>query len=167
MSTKYAFLDRDGTLIYEPQDTHQIDRLEKLQILEGVIEGLQRLRDVGYKLILISNQDGIGTPSFPREAFKQVQNHILETFQNQGIMFEAVFVCPHLSEDNCSCRKPKTGLVDSFLEEHKEEIDWENSFMCGDRDTDEEFAQNIGLRFIPTQTNGSFGEVLKKVYNGG
>ena len=167
MSTKYAFLDRDGTLIYEPQDTHQIDRLEKLQILEGVIKGLQRLRETGYKLILISNQDGVGTPSFPWEAFKQVQSRMLEIFREHDIVFEEVFVCPHLPEDACSCRKPKTGLVDSFLEEHKEEIDWENSFMCGDRDTDKEFAQNIGLRFIPTQTNASFREVLKKVYNEG
>lgn len=156
---KYAFLDRDGTLIYEPQDTYQIDSLEKLRILEGVIVGLKKLKDIGYKLVMISNQDGLGTSSFPKEDFKAPHNKMLEIFRENDIEFERIFICPHLPKDNCDCRKPKLGLVKAFL--GKNEIDREESFVCGDRQSDEQFAKNLGIRFIPMITNGKFPDFFK------
>lgn len=157
---KYAFLDRDGTLLFEPQDTFQIDALEKFNILGGVIEGLQVLIKQGYKLILISNQDGLGTKSFPKKNFLTIQNKLLSTLKEEGIIFEKIFICPHFPEENCFCRKPKTGLVEKLIKDEK--IDKNNSFVCGDRDTDKLFAKNIGIKFLPMKTNGNFYSAIKE-----
>lgn len=154
LAQKYAFLDRDGALIFEPQDTYQIDSLEKLQILPGVIEGLQKLIAQDYKLALISNQDGLGTPSFPKENFDAPQNRMLEIFKENGITFDQIFICPHFLDAGCACRKPKTGLVDAFFKITM--VNKSSSFMYGDRDTDRQFAENIGIRFVKAQTNGIF-----------
>lgn len=152
---KYAFIDRDGVLIFEPQDTFQIDSLEKLEILDGVIEALQKLQSAGYKLIMVSNQNGVGTESFPKEDFERPQARMLEIFTEKGVQFQRVFVCPHFASDNCNCRKPKTGLVDDFLEGL--EIDRENSFMVGDRETDVQFGENIGVKGYRIKTNDPNG----------
>ena len=167
MLKKYAFLDRDGALIYEPpsEETapgdvpYQIDSVEKLKILPGVIEGLQKLKDGKYKLILISNQDGMGTPIFPKETFEAPQNDMLTVFKDNGIEFDEIFVCPHTPEDNCDCRKPKTGLVKELFE--RENVDMENSFMYGDRESDEKFAKNLGIKFVKAETNGEFKLLTK------
>jgi imidazoleglycerol-phosphate dehydratase/histidinol-phosphatase len=153
MLKKYAFLDRDGTLIYEPQDNFQIDSLEKLKILPGVIDGLKKLIGDGFSLVIVTNQDGLGETSFPLENFEIPQNKMLEIFRENGIEFAAVFVCPHRASDNCSCRKPKTGLVDGFF---KDKVDVDNSFVYGDRETDREFAKNLNLKFFKAKTNGKF-----------
>ncbi len=155
---KIAFLDRDGTLIFEPQDTFQIDSIEKLKILDGVVRGLKKLTKQGYELIIISNQDGLGTSSFPQADFDAPQDKMLNLFEENGITFSRIFVCPHLPSKNCGCRKPKTGLVKKFLRDNQ--IDKINSFMCGDRPTDKLFAKNIGVKFIPMQTNGDFYKAL-------
>lgn len=147
---KYAFLDRDGTLIYEPQDTFQIDSLEKLKILNGVIKALKQLKIKGYKFIIVSNQDGLGTKSFPQKDFEKPQNKMLKIFAAAGINFEKIFICPHMPEDNCNCRKPKTGLLDEFMKNNS--IDKDKSFVCGDRQTDKELAKNLGLKFIPIKS---------------
>ncbi len=162
MKQKYAFLDRDGTLIYEPpeEDTpsgdvpYQIDSLKKLKILNGVIEGLKGLIDLGYKLVMISNQNGLGLKIFPRANFERPHQEMLKIFKRNGIFFEEIFICPHLPEDNCNCRKPKTGLLEEFFD--RNEIDMENSFVCGDRDSDRELAKNLGIKFIGMKTNGEF-----------
>jgi imidazoleglycerol-phosphate dehydratase/histidinol-phosphatase len=159
---KYALLDRDGTLIHEPADK-QIDRLEKLTVLEGVIEGLQELKKMGYKLLLVSNQDGLGTPLFPLPDFEKTQRRMLEIFEHHGITFEALLICPHLAGENCRCRKPNTGLVDEFLRGTGETIDWKRSFVCGDRESDRLFALNLGARFILMETNGVFTNVLRQL----
>lgn len=151
---KYAFLDRDGALINEPQTDFQIDSLEKLQILDGVIEGLQWLQQQGYTLIMVSNQNGIGTASFPYPAFDEPHQIMLNIFKDNGIEFERIFICPHFPEDNCLCRKPLTGLVDYWLT--TVEMDKTKSFMYGDRDTDRQFADNTGIQFIKTKTNMAF-----------
>jgi len=156
---KYAFIDRDGTLIFEPQDTYQIDSLEKLKILDGVIEGLKKLQTKGYQLIMISNQDGLGTDSFPKDSFDAPQNKMLELFKKEGIVFEKIFVCPHFAFENCDCRKPKLGLIKDFLNESK--IDMDSSFVVGDRDSDREYANNIGIKFVPMKTNDNFYKALK------
>jgi len=157
-SKKYAFIDRDGTLIFEPQDTFQIDSIEKLKILDGAIRGLKELIRQGYELIMISNQDGLGTSSFPQANFDAPQNKMLGIFEENGIKFKKIFICPHLSSKNCGCRKPKTGLIKKFLRDNQ--IDKNSSFVCGDRATDKLFAKNVGIKFISMQTNADFYKAL-------
>lgn len=156
---RYAFLDRDGTLIFEPQDTYQVDSVKKLKILDGVIDGLQDLKSRGYSLIMISNQDGLGTSSFPQENFRRPQEKMLKIFRDNGIVFDEVFVCPHLPNESCNCRKPKTGLVEDFL--RNANIDKTVSLVCGDRNSDQQFAEKIGISFIPMDTNGNFYKAIK------
>lgn len=147
---KIAFLDRDGTLILEPGD-EQVDRLDKIALVPGVIPALVRLRDAGYEFVMVTNQDGLGTPAFPAAAFAQVQDFVLGLFQSQGITFTEVFVCPHRPEERCSCRKPSPGHLGDFLS--RVAIDRDRSFVAGDRATDLEFARNIGVpgfRIDPT-----------------
>lgn len=158
---KCAFLDRDGTLIFEPQDNFQIDSLAKLKILDGVIKGLKKLKSMDYSLIMVSNQDGLGTPLFLQENFDAPQEKMLAAFRKNGIIFDEVLICPHFPNEACNCRKPKTGLVEEFLRTAK--VDKTASFICGDRNSDRQFAQNVGLRFIPMQTNGDFYEAIKLV----
>ena len=142
---KIIFIDRDGTIIREPRDK-QIDSLEKLEFIPGIISGLALLRDAGFSLVMVSNQDGLGTKRYPKRAFQKVQQKILTLLDGEGIRFEKIFVCPHHTNDICSCRKPKTGLVDRFLKQNK--IDESHSFVLGDRNTDVTFAKNIGLRSV-------------------
>ena len=168
MLKKYAFLDRDGTLIYEPtpEETkegdipYQIDSLEKLKILDGVIEGLQKLQKSAYKLVMVSNQDALGTDIFPQESFDIPHNQMLKIFQENGIEFVEVLICTHKDEDNCKCRKPKTELIDMFLNKQNSDWDKENSFICGDSPCDKKLAENLGLRFVAMETNSDFGEVI-------
>jgi imidazoleglycerol-phosphate dehydratase/histidinol-phosphatase len=142
---KIAFLDRDGTLILEPPD-EQVDRLDKVVLVHGVIPALLRLRDAGYQFVMVSNQDGRGTKSFPEEDFQRVQQFVLALFGSQGIGFREVFICPHKAADGCACRKPRVGLLTEFLS--RTPLDRAASVVIGDRATDLELAANIGLRGI-------------------
>lgn len=142
---KVAFLDRDGTLIHEPPD-EQVDRLDKVALVPGVIPALLRLRDAGYRFVMVSNQDGRGTPAFPEEDFRLVQDFVLELFRSQGLEFDEVFICPHLPADGCACRKPRTALLTGFLS--RAPLDRAASVVIGDRPTDLELAANLGLRGI-------------------
>lgn len=142
---KIAFLDRDGTLIHEPPD-EQVDRLDKVRLVEGVVPALLRLRDAGYEFVMVSNQDGRGTTSFPERDFQVVQEFVLEVFRSQGIGFRDIFICPHLPGDGCACRKPRTGLLTDFL--RATSLDRSASVVIGDRDSDMELAANIGLRSL-------------------
>jgi len=151
---KIAFLDRDGTLIWEPSETRQVDRLDKLRILPGAREGLLALVQAGYTLVMVSNQDGMGTRSFPRRSFEIPQKALLRKLQSDGIRFQDIFICPHFSDSRCGCRKPRTGLVKDFL--RRNDIDRGSSMVIGDRETDEEFAKNLGIRFVRMETNGRF-----------
>lgn len=151
---KVAFLDRDGTLLFEPVDTKKIDSLERLKILPGVVDGLKNLLSEGYKLVMVSNQNGIGTEDFPVENFRIPQEKFLELLKKEEVEFYKIFICPDIPEANCLCRKPKTGLVDEFIESEK--VDLKNSFMLGDRATDIEFAKNIGVAGFRMMTNSSF-----------
>lgn len=149
------FVDRDGTLIEEPPD-EQVDSLGKVRFMPGVFGALGELRDRGYRFAMVTNQDGLGTAGFPRAAFEAVQRFVLETFASQGIGFEAVFVCPHLRGDECACRKPRTGLVDAWVKEH--DVDLAASAMIGDRDTDLQFAANLGVRALRVRRDGEAAE---------
>lgn len=140
---KVLFIDRDGTLIEEPPD-NQVDSLEKVRLAPGVIPALIRLRNQGYRFVMVTNQDGLGTKAFPEERFDVCHNHILALFRSQGIEFDRVFVCPHHEEDGCECRKPRTGLVTKFLAETA--LDISACAVIGDRDTDLQFADRLGAR---------------------
>ncbi|HEV7986822.1 MAG TPA: histidinol-phosphatase, partial [Steroidobacteraceae bacterium] len=137
------FVDRDGTLIEEPHD-EQVDRLDKVRLMPGVFAALQTLKAAGYRLIMVTNQDGIGSERFPREHFELAHDFVLDLFRSQGIEFDAIFVCPHFAHEQCECRKPRTGLVTGYLQQHT--LDPERSAMIGDRDTDLEFARALGIR---------------------
>jgi imidazoleglycerol-phosphate dehydratase/histidinol-phosphatase len=151
---RIAFLDRDGTLISEPTDTRQIDSIEKVEVLPGVVQGIRRLQEEGYKLVVISNQDGRGTSSFPEEDFQKAHRRFLGLLRKEGIEFYRILVCPHLPEENCRCRKPRTGLVEDFLKE--DDVDLDRSIMVGDREADMEFAKNLGVWGVRMETNGAF-----------
>lgn len=140
---RIAFLDRDGTLVREPAD-EQVDRLDKIELVPGVIPALLQLKQAGYQFVMVSNQDGLGTDSFPQSDFESTQNFILQLFASQGIEFRDIFICPHFPADNCSCRKPLPGLLGSFMSDV--EIDRARSIVVGDRPSDVELATNIGVR---------------------
>jgi imidazoleglycerol-phosphate dehydratase/histidinol-phosphatase len=140
---KILFIDRDGTLIAEPFD-QQVDRLDKFALEPAVIPALLRLRDAGWKFVMVTNQDGLGTPSFREEEFRPPQKLLLDLLSSQGIDFEAVRVCPHTSADRCDCRKPKLGLLADYVKD----VTWSRdlSAVIGDRETDLQLAQNLGIR---------------------
>ena len=148
---RILFIDRDGTLIVEPPD-EQIDSLEKLELVPGVIPALLELADHGYRFVMVSNQDGLGTDSFPEDEFRVPHEHILALFESQGISFEAIFICPHLPEDRCECRKPRTGLLTRYLAETS--IDLDHSAVIGDRETDVELASRLGVRGLLIDDQG-------------
>jgi imidazoleglycerol-phosphate dehydratase/histidinol-phosphatase len=155
MSSPVLFIDRDGTLVEEPPD-HQVDSLSKIRFMPGVFAALSELQRRGFRLVMISNQDGLGTTSFPRKAFEQSHNFIRAAFESQGITFAQEFICPHLPADGCECRKPKTGLVRDFM--RYGEIDLANSAVIGDRETDLELARNLGIRGLRVLQNGTDAE---------
>jgi imidazoleglycerol-phosphate dehydratase/histidinol-phosphatase len=139
---RIAFVDRDGTLVKEPED-QQVDRIDKIDLVPGVIPALIRLRDAGFGLVMVSNQDGRGTDSFPEDDFLIPQKFILELFASQGLVFEEIFVCPHFDSDGCNCRKPLPGLLGDYFD--RVNVDRANSLMVGDRETDVQFARNINV----------------------
>jgi imidazoleglycerol-phosphate dehydratase/histidinol-phosphatase len=152
---KVLFIDRDGTLIEEPAD-QQIDSLQKLRLLPGVIPALLRLRDAGYRIVMVSNQDGLGTSSFPEPTFREPHEFLRELLASQGVVFEAEFICPHFARDNCNCRKPKTALLMDYLQANP--LDRMNSYVIGDRDTDMELARNLGIEGLRIRIDGAADE---------
>ena len=149
---RILFLDRDGTLNAEPPD-EQVDSLEKIRLMPGVIPALIELNRAGLRLVMVTNQDGLGTASLPRDAFERAHRFILELFASQGIVFDQVFICPHFKRDECACRKPKVGMVRAYLDAHP--MDAARSFMVGDRDTDMEFAANLGITGLKIRLDGT------------
>lgn len=150
---KVLFIDRDGTLIEEPAD-NQVDAIDKVRLVQDVIPSLIRLRDEGFRFVMVTNQDGLGTSSFPRESFELCQNHVLSIFESQRLTFDRVFVCPHRDEDACACRKPRTGLLARYLAETA--LDMERCAVIGDRNTDLELAANIGVRGLLVRPGDGF-----------
>lgn len=159
-SQRVLFVDRDGTLIVEPAD-QQIDSLQKFRLVPDVIAALQRLRDAGYTLVMVSNQDGLGTASFPEPTFREPHEFLRDLLASQGITFAAEFICPHTPADGCSCRKPKTGLLDDYLRANP--IDRERSYVIGDRETDLELARNLGIQGIRVRTEETPGDTWPEI----
>ncbi|WP_019038670.1 bifunctional histidinol-phosphatase/imidazoleglycerol-phosphate dehydratase HisB [Psychroflexus tropicus] len=152
---KVLFIDRDGTLIKEPAD-EQIDAFEKLEFYPGAFTYMAKIAsELDYELVMITNQDGLGTKVYPENTFWPVQNFIIKAFQNEGVHFDEVFIDKTFPEDNAPTRKPKTGLLTKYFEE---KYDLANSFVIGDRMTDVELAKNLGGRGIFIDNNTNLGE---------
>ena len=140
---KYLFVDRDGTIIKEPAD-YQIDHIDKLVFFPNVISSLRLAHKVlGYQLVLITNQDGLGTESFPSEDFWPVQNLMIRTLESEGISFEKIAIDSSFPSENSPNRKPRTGMLTDLISQG---FDLENSFVIGDRYTDVELGKNLGIK---------------------
>jgi imidazoleglycerol-phosphate dehydratase/histidinol-phosphatase len=143
---KVLFIDRDGTLIKEPPVDYQVDSLEKLEFMPGVFRNLYKLRHfTDFELVVVSNQDGLGTDVFPENDFSAPHEKFLEAFRNEGVEFDAIHIDPSLPEDNSPNRKPRTGMLTDYMGGG---YDLENSYVIGDRTTDMELAKNLGARGI-------------------
>jgi imidazoleglycerol-phosphate dehydratase/histidinol-phosphatase len=149
---RVLFVDRDGTLIEEPAD-EQVDSLAKIRFMPGVFAALQKICAAGYRLVMVTNQDGLGTDSFPRAHFEAPQRFVIDAFASQGLEFDAICLCPHRPADGCDCRKPKPGIIADYLSTHA--IDLAHSAMVGDRQTDLDFAHNIGVRGLRVLKEGT------------
>ena len=141
--SKILFIDRDGVLIEEPAD-EQVDAYEKFRLVEGVIPALIRLRDAGFEFVMVSNQDGLGSPAYPQASFDGPQALLLQILASQGIEFREVLIDGHFPDDDSPNRKPGVGMVMHYLRDRG--VDLDASAMVGDRETDMQFAANMGIR---------------------
>lgn len=146
MAQKVLFIDRDGTLVKEPDD-YQLDSLSKLEFYPDVFQYLSKIaKELDFEMVMVTNQDGLGTTSFPEETFWPAQNFILKAFENEGITFQEIFIDRSFPEDNAPTRKPKTGMLTNYL--NNADYDLTNSVVIGDRLTDVELAKNLGSKAI-------------------
>lgn len=165
---KVLFIDRDGTLVIEPPIDYQLDSLEKLEYYPGVFQWLSRIaRELDYELVIVTNQDGLGTDSFPEDTFWPAQNKIIQAFENEGIVFTDIIIDKTFPEDKAPTRKPGTALLNKYIHGN---YDLENSYVIGDRATDIELAKNLGSRgiFIGDEENAQASFITKSweaIYN--
>lgn len=158
---KLLFIDRDGTLVLEPED-YQVDSFQKLKFYPQVFTYLSKIaKELDYELVMVTNQDGLGTKSHPEENFWPVQNFITETFESEGVKFEDIFIDKTFAKDNAPTRKPNIGLLTKYFD--KDSYDLENSFVIGDRITDVKLAKNLGSKAIFINNDESLGadEILE------
>ena len=153
--TPILFIDRDGTLIEEPAD-FQIDAYEKIRFVKDVVPAMLKLRDAGYQFVIVTNQDGLGSESYPRASFDGPNDLMLQIFESQGIVFREVLVDCSWPEENKPTRKPGIGLMLPYLQDRT--IDWVRSAMVGDRMTDITFAENLRIRGFQLKTEQFGGE---------
>ena len=143
---RILFIDRDGVLLQEPPSDYQVDSFEKLQFYPKVFTGLGRIaRELDFELVMVTNQDGLGTDSYPEETFVGPHNLLIETLKNEGVIFSEQCIDRTFPEENASTRKPNTGLLTKYI---KGDYDLANSFVIGDRLTDMELAKNLGVKGI-------------------
>ena len=148
MSKRVLFIDRDGTIVIEPSD-EQLDSFDKLEFVPGVFKSLSFLREhTDFEFVMASNQDGLGTPSYPEKDFYPTQNFILNTLKGEGVEFDDILIDPHFPEDNAPTRKPGTGMFGKYM---TGDYDLKASYVIGDRATDVELARNLGCRAILLQ----------------
>ena len=159
---RILFIDRDGTLVEEPHD-EQVDALEKIRFTRGMFRNLSLLREkTDFLFVMVSNQDGLGTSSFPEETFWPAHNFILHALEGEGITFDEILIDPHFPEDNAPTRKPQTGLVEKYMNE-PETYDIANSYVIGDRETDAQFARNIGCKSLILGRDGMTWDKIAEI----
>lgn len=155
MPKRVLFIDRDGTLVLEPEN-YQLDSLTKLEFYPKVFQFLSKIaKELDFELVMVTNQDGLGTESFPEETFWPTQNFILKAFENEGVTFDKIFIDRSFPEENAPTRKPRTGMLTKYL--NNPEYDLENSFVIGDRITDVELAKNLGSKVIFIKNEENLG----------
>ena len=162
MKKKVLFIDRDGTLIIEPPTDFQVDSLEKLRFYPQVFQYLSAIaKELDYELVMVTNQDGLGTDAFPEDTFWQPHRKMMEAFEGEGIIFSEVLIDRSFEHENSPNRKPRTGMLTSYL--HNPQYDLANSYVIGDRLTDVTLAENLGCKSILiTQTDwASIYQLLK------
>lgn len=160
MAKKVLFIDRDGTLVIEPSD-FQLDSLSKLEFYPNVFFYLSKItKELDYELVMVTNQDGLGTVSFPEETFWPTQNFIVNAFANEGIMFSEILIDKSFPHENAPTRKPRTGMLTKYL--NNPDYNLAESLVIGDRMTDVELAKNLGAKavFIPTAAHVSGGNEI-------
>lgn len=156
---KVLFIDRDGTLIEEPPVDYQVDSLEKLAFVPKAITSMNRIASLDYELVMATNQDGLGTDSFPEETFWPAHNLMLKTLEGEGVRFDDMLIDRSMPADNAPTRKPRTGMFGKYL---NGEYDMANSFVIGDRPTDIELARNLGAKGILLQPTESGRALLSE-----
>ena len=153
---RILFIDRDGTLIKESPPSYQIDDFSKLEFYPGVFEFMGRIaREMDYELVMVTNQDGLGTDAFPESKFQPIQDFIMECFSNEGIRFSSVFIDRSFPEDHSPSRKPGTGMLLNYL--NNDQYDITGSFVIGDRITDVQLAKNLGCRALWLKQDAQLG----------
>ena len=158
MKKRALFVDRDGTIIVEPPVDYQVDSLEKLEFVAGAISGLKSVAELDYELVLASNQDGLGTESFPEETFWPAHTKMMRTLAGEGVFFDDQLIDPSLPQDNAPTRKPRTGMFGKYL---SDEYDLAASYVIGDRLTDVELAYNLGAKAILLQSREEGAKMLE------
>ncbi len=152
MKKKVLFIDRDGTIVIEPPVDYQLDTFEKLEFYPKAIRNLYFIRQkLDFEFAMVTNQDGLGTSSFPEDTFWPVHNLVLNTLKNEGVTFDEIFIDRSFPEDNAPTRKPRTGMLTRYLD--NDDYDLAGSFVIGDRATDVELAKNLGCKAILLQDN--------------
>lgn len=168
MMKKVLFIDRDGTLINEPAD-EQIDSFEKLKFVKGVFKNLNFIRQhLDFEFVMVSNQDGLGTSSFPEDTFWPVHNFILQTLEGEGVVFDNILIDRHFPEDNHPNRKPGVGMLGQYID--NPEYDLAGSYVIGDRETDRQLAENLGCKalILGNETGGglSWDKIAELLFAG-
>jgi imidazoleglycerol-phosphate dehydratase / histidinol-phosphatase len=155
---KVLFIDRDGTLVIEPPIDFQLDSLEKLEYYPAVFQWLSRIaKEMDYELVMVTNQDGLGTASFPEETFWPAQNKIINAFKNEGVVFKEILIDKSFPADNAPTRKPDTGMLTHYM---KGSYDLANSYVIGDRMTDVQLAKNLSCKAIYISTEKTDDAIL-------
>ena len=158
---RLLFIDRDGTIIEEPED-EQIDSFAKLKFTRGVFGSMAFIRQhLDFKLVMVSNQDGLGTDSFPEDTFWPVHNFILQTLESEGVTFDDIKIDRHFPEDNSPMRKPGTGMLTEYMDTEK--YDLANSYVIGDRETDAQLAENLGCKALILGRDGMTWEKITEI----
>jgi len=162
---KVLFIDRDGTLIKEPAD-EQIDSFEKLEFVEGMFRNISFIRkNLDFEFVMVSNQDGLGTDSFPEDTFWPVHNFILQTLKGEGVEFDNILIDNHFPADNHPNRKPGTGMLKEYI--GNPEYDLANSYVIGDRETDAQLAENLGCKALILGKDGlDWDKIAEILYAG-
>ena len=156
---RVLFIDRDGTIIAEPAD-EQVDSLEKLEFVPGAISALRSIAGLGFELVMATNQDGLGTPAFPKEDFKPAHEKMLRILEGEGVVFDDFLIDTHFPEDNSPFRKPGTKMFSKYLD-NPDYYDLAGSWVIGDRDTDQKLAANLGTGFLRVDGPDSWAAIAE------